>query len=105
MQLFVIIWFILFIYIIAKNIGQFIENENSPVLTVPATIVDMRRKTHHHHHNNGHHISHSYHVTFETQDGEMIELRVKRYEYKELTVGDTGMLTHQGTRYKGFERH
>ena len=97
MQIFVIIWFIFFFFIIAKNIGQFIENENSPVLTVSATIVDKRRRTHHHH-------SHSYHITFETQDGERLELRVKRYEYNELAIGDRGMLTHQGTRYKGFER-
>ena len=41
MQLFVIIWLILFFYIIGKGIAQFVENENSPVLTVPATIVDM----------------------------------------------------------------
>ena len=104
MEIFVVIWVVLFIYIIAKNIGQFIENENSPVLTVSATIVDKRRRTHHHHHSNGHHVSHSYLVTFETQDGELLELRVKRYEYNELEVGDRGMLTHQGTRYKGFER-
>ena len=103
MEIFVVIWLVLFIYIIAKNIGQFIENENSPVLTISATIVDMRRKTHHHH-SNGHHVSHSYLVTFETQDGELLELRVKRYEYNELTIGDKGILTHQGTRYKGFER-
>ena len=102
--IFVIVWFLLFFYIIAKNIGQFIENENSPVLTVSAAIVDMRRKTHHHHHKHGHHHSHSYHITFETQDGERLELRVKRYEYNELTIGDSGMLTHQGTRYLGFER-
>ena len=104
MEIFVVIWVVLFIYIIAKNIGQFIENENSPVLTVSATIVDKRRKTHHHHSNGHHHHSHSYLVTFETQDGEILELRVKRYEYNELEVGDRGMLTHQGTRYKGFER-
>ena len=104
MEIFVVIWLVLFIYIIAKNIGQFIENENSPILTVSATIVDKRRRTHHHHHSNGHHVSHSYLVTFETQDGELLELRVKRYEYNELEVGDRGMLTHQGTRYKGFER-
>ena len=105
MEIFVVIWVVLFIYIIAKNIGQFIENENSPLLTVSATIVDKRRRTHHHHHHsNGHHVSHSYLVTFETQDGELLELRVKRYEYNELEVGDRGMLTHQGTRYKGFER-
>lgn len=44
MQIFVIIWFVVFFYIIAKGIGQFIENENSPVLTGSATIVDKRRK-------------------------------------------------------------
>ena len=104
MEIFVVIWFILFFWIIGKGIAQFIENENSPVLTVPATIVDMRRKTHHHHHKHGHHHSHSYHITFEVENGERIELRVKRYEYNEMSVGDRGMLTHQGTRYKGFER-
>ena len=104
MQIFVIIWFLIFFYIIAKNISQFIENENSPVLTVSATVVDKRRKTHHHHSNGHHHHSHSYHITFENQDGERIELRVKLHEYHDLEIGDRGMLTHQGTRYKGFER-
>ena len=104
MQIFVIIWFLVFFYIVAKNISQFIENENSPVLTVSATVVDKRRKTHHHHSNGHHHHSHSYHITFENQDGERIELRVKRHEYHDLEIGDRGMLTHQGTRYKGFER-
>ena len=104
MEIFLVIWFILFFWIIGKGIAQFIENENSPVLTVPATIVDMRRKTHHHHHKHGHHHSHSYHVTFEMENGERLELRVKRYEYNELSIGDRGMLTHQGTRYQGFAR-
>ena len=48
MEFFFVIFLILFVYILAKNIGQFIENENAPILTVHATIVDMRRKTHHH---------------------------------------------------------
>ena len=42
--------------------------------------------------------------TFQTQVGDLIELRVKRYEYMELAVGDVGMLTHQGTRFQGFAR-
>ena len=100
MHLFVVIWFILFFYIIVKNIAQFIENENSPVLTVSAVIVDKRRRSHHH---QNHH-THSYHIAFETQDGELLELRVRRSEYYELEIGDRGMLTHQGTRYQGFER-
>lgn len=100
MQIFVIIWFVLFFWIIAKNMSQFIENENSPVLTGHATVVDMRRKTHHH---QNHH-SHSYHITFEKENGERLELKVKRHEYKELSTGDRGVLTHQGTRYQGFVR-
>lgn len=104
MEIFVIIWFILFFWIIGKCIAQYIENENSPVLTGPATIVDMRRKTHHHHSNGHHHHTYSYHITFEKENGERLELSVKRYEYNELSVGDRGVLTHQGTRFKGFER-
>ena len=104
MEIFVIIWFVLFCWIIGKGIAQFIENENSPVLTGPATIVDMRRKTHHHHGNGHNHHTHSYHITFEKEDGERLELKVKRNEYNELTIGDRGVLTHQGTRYKSFER-
>ena len=67
MEIFVVIWFAFFFFILFKIISQFIENTNSPVLTGPATIVDMRRKTHHHHSNGHHHHSHSYHVTFEKE--------------------------------------
>ena len=102
MQIFVIIWFALFLFIIFKAVGQWIENENSPVLTVPATVVDMRRKTHHHHGNGHHHHSHSYHVTFQKEDGQRIELKVKRFEYDPMAIGDRGYLTHQGTRFQGF---
>lgn len=104
MNLFVIIWFLLFLYFIVTSIIRFVENERSPVLTVPATVVDTRRKTHHHHHNHGHHHSHSYHVTFELDGGERLELRVLWTAYRELSVGDRGMLTYQGTRYQGFTR-
>ena len=100
MQIFVVIWLILFFCILGRGIAQFLENENAPVLTVPATIVAMRRRTHHH---QNHH-SHSYHVTFEMEGGERLELKVRRQEYRELAIGDRGMLTHQGTRYQGFAR-
>ena len=102
MDLFVIVWFILFFGIIIKNIARFVENENSPVLTVYSTVVATRRKTHHHNHNGSMHTSHSYHVTFELADGQRMELKVKRQEFRELTEGMRGMLTYQGTRFKGF---
>ena len=80
------------------------KNENSPRLTVPAKIVDMRTQTHHHHSNGHHHHSHTYHVTFEVESGDRMELKVSRNEYGMLVVGDSGRVSFQGTRYLGFER-
>ncbi len=104
MEFFAVIIFVLFFAVLFKNIGQWFKNENSPRLTVPAKIVDMRRQTHHHHSNGHHHHTHSYHVTFEVESGDRMELRVDRTEYGLLVLGDSGMLTFQGTRYLGFER-
>ena len=98
MQIFVVIWFILFFYIVGMGIIQFTKNESSPVLTVPAAIVNMRRMTHH----SKNHLSHSYHVTFEMEGGERLELRVRWQDYKEFSIGDRGLLIYQGTRFQGF---
>ena len=103
MEVFAFLFFILFFAVIIKNIGQWFKNENSPRLTVPAKIVDMQRKTHHRHANGHHHHSHSYHVTFEVESGDRMELKVSRSEYEMLTVGDNGKVSFQGTRYLGFE--
>ena len=99
-----ILVFALFIFILVKNIGQWIQNENAPRLTVDAMIVDKRRATHHHHAGGHHHHSHSYHVTFQMDSGDRMELRVRRDEYGVLEVGEQGRLSFQGTRYLGFER-
>lgn len=98
MDLFLVVWFALFFYITGSALVRFVRNENSPILTVPAAIVHMRRKTHHH--NNGH--SHTWHITFRLDTGEELELKVPRGQYRELAVGCRGMLTYQGTRYKNF---
>lgn len=100
MDFFIIVFFILFFAVLAKNIAQWFKNENSPRLTVPAQIVDKRRKTHHGHH----HHTHSYHVTFQVASGDRMELKVGRSEYDRLIVGDSGWVSFQGTRYLGFER-
>ena len=104
MELLIVLFFILFFAVIAKNIAQWFKNENSPRLTVPTKIVDMQRKTHHHHSNGHHHHTHTYHVTFEVESGDRMELKVSRNEYGMLVVGDRGRVSFQGTRYLGFER-
>ena len=104
MEFGVILVLAVFLIALIQGIGQWIENENSPVLTESAVIADRRRRTHHHHSNGHHHHSHSYHVTFLLENGENMELRVRRWEYDSMKAGDKGMLTHQGTRFLGFEQ-
>jgi hypothetical protein len=97
---FFIIWAIVFISIIVRGIAEWSSNNASPRLSVQATIVAKR--SHAHHHQNGH--THSYHITFEVESGDRMELRVPHNEFGLLVEGDVGTLTFQGTRYLSFER-
>lgn len=104
MQIFVVLFFVLFFVAMARVIAQWFKNEKSPRLTVPAVIVDKQRKTHHRRSSGHRHHTHSYHVTFQVESGDRMELRVLRIEYEQLLVGDKGRVSFQGTRYLGFER-
>lgn len=104
--LFFIMFFLvigMFIITIIRNIGEWVNNNNSPRLSIPASVVAKRRTTHHHHSNGHHHHTHSYYVTFQVESGDRKELKVRRSEYVQLMEGDAGTLSFQGTRYLGFE--
>lgn len=45
-----------------------------------------------------------FHVTFQVESGDRMELPVSGREYGMLAEGDIGKLTFQGTRYLSFER-
>ena len=101
----------IFLVTAVKGISQWNKNNQSPRLTVPATVVAKRTNvSHHHHHNHGgagmHHTTHSttYYVTFQVESGDRMELNVSGAEFGMLVEGDRGRLTFQGTRYLGFER-
>jgi hypothetical protein len=89
---------------------QWKRNNDSPVLTVAATVVTKRSDVHYYHHNTGaDNLQHSsssttYYVTFEVASGDRMELKTCDTEYGLLVEQDTGKLTFQGTRYLGFER-
>lgn len=98
-----------FIVTAIQGISQWNKNNNSPRLTVEATVVSKRTNVTHHHHGgaNGHHHHHtstSYYVTFQVQSGDRMEMHLSGHEYGMLIEGDKGMLSFQGTRYLGFER-
>ena len=115
-DLFRIIFTVTFILVISmfivtaiRGIREWHTNNNSPRLTVPATVVAKRTNVTRHHHGgaNGHHhhtTSTSYYVTFQVESGDRMELNVAGHEFGMLIEGDRGNLTFQGTRYLGFER-
>ena len=96
-----------FIVIAVKGIGQWNKNNHSPRLTVPATVVAKRTNVSHHRGAADHHhryTSTTYHVTFQVESGDRMELDVQGHEYGLLVEGDRGKVSFQGTRYLGFER-
>ena len=99
-----ILVFGIFVVTIVRGIGQWNKNNNSPRLTVPATVVSKRTNVSHHHHDHHTHHSTSCYVTFQVDSGDRMELHMTGQEYGMLVEGDRGNLTFQGTRYLGFER-
>lgn len=100
---------VMFVVTAVRGISQWNKNNNSPRLTVPATIVAKHTNVTHHHHNGAgghhhHHTSTTYYVTFQVDSGDRMELQVDGTEYGMLIEGDRGELSFQGTRYLSFER-
>lgn len=113
--IFYVMFFLVFFLVIAtfivtavRGISQWNKNNNSPRLTVEATVVTKRTNvSRHHHHGTGapHHTSSTtYYATFQVASGDRMELRVNGWEYGMLAEGDRGQLTFQGTRYLEFKR-
>ena len=102
-----LMFIVVFIVILVKIVGQWHNNNQSPRLTVEATVVAKRGHTTHHHDAGNIHHSHSsttYYVTFQFESGDRLELHVPHSQFGYLVEGDRGELTFQGTRFLGFER-
>ena len=95
-----------FIVTLVRGVGQWHKNNNSPRLTVPATVASKRMEVSHHHNSESHMTNSStcYYATFQVESGDRMELTVSGSDYGYLVEGDHGKLTFQGTRFLGFER-
>ena len=102
------------IFTLVQGIMTWHKNNQSPRLTVEATVVAKRMNVEHHHHHNagdatgahGHHTLTGtyYYVTFQVESGDRMEFHVSGSEYGMLVEGDKGKLMFQGTRYLSFSR-
>ena len=100
--MFVLVFGIIIVTMV-RGIGEWNKNNQSPKLTVPATVVAKRSDVH-----RGIETMHtftSYYVTFQVESGDRIEFLVSGTEYGMLAEGDSGELTFQGTRYLSFQRN
>ena len=99
-----------FVSVAIRGISEWNKNNNSPRLTVDATVVAKRTNvSHSHHHHGTDHMMHSsssttYYVTFQVPSGDRMELRMAGHQYGLIVEGDRGKLTFQGTRFLDFER-
>lgn len=111
--IFITIFLIVLVGIIVnlvKGVGTWSKNNNSPVLTVEATVVAKRISVSRHHHNRGDNMQHTsnstfYYATFQVESGDRMELGISGTDYGMLVEGDKGKLTFQGTRFKDFQRN
>ncbi|QQE76245.1 DUF2500 domain-containing protein [Brevibacillus composti] len=87
---------------IIKGIANWMKNNASPILSVPAKVIAKRTRTSGGSGNSS--VSTHYYLTFQLENGERQEFHVSGREYGLLIENDTGVLTYQGTRYKKFER-
>ena len=103
-----------FLYVLIKNIQEWHHNNNSPRLTVEATVVAKRENVNVRHtpvagaagvaHGYTASSSTDYYATFEVESGDRMEFSVSGTEYGQLAEGDRGKLSFQGTRFLGFLR-
>ena len=100
--MFVLVFGIIIVTMV-RGVGEWNKNNQSPKLTVPATVVAKRSDVH-----RGIETMHtftSYYVTFQVESGDRMEFEVSDMEYGMLAEGDSGELTFQGTRYLSFQRN
>lgn len=107
MQVIMLLVFVLvlgsIIVTLIRGVGEWNKNNQSPKLTVPATVVAKRSDVH-----RGIETMPtftSYYVTFQVESGDRMEFEVSDMEYGMLAEGDSGELTFQGTRYLNFQRN
>lgn len=112
MPIIIVIGFILIIGIIVFHVVQgaiqWKENNESPILTVEASLVTKREQINRHQHRADEHmmstIYTNYYATFQVESGDRMEFQINDKEYGLLAEKDLGKLTFQGTRYLKFER-
>ncbi len=93
------------VFTLVRGVAQWKHNNESPRLSIEATVVAKRTRVSTHHHNDMPTRSTTYYATFQVASGDRMELVIPSAQIGYLVEGDRGTLSFQGTRFLGFERH
>jgi Protein of unknown function (DUF2500) len=89
---------------VSRSVIQWHRNNQQPVTSAQAKIIAKRTEVRGSMSDSVGSTSTSYYCTFELTTGQRLEHRIAGREYGLLAEGDEGILTYQGTRYRGFQR-
>lgn len=112
--LFPLVFFVVIVLILVtviRSLAQWNKNNQSPVLTMDASVTAKRTDVTHTSNPAGPNMAGAmtahttYRATFQVESGDRLEFVVSGHEYGMLAEGDAGKLTFQGTRYLKFERN
>lgn len=91
-------------FIIFSWILRYIKNENSPIITTKARVIDKKADVHTHFDANGvMSTSETLYLCYELDTGSTIKLIVNGRIYRAAPENEWGNLTFQGTRFIKFE--
>ena len=106
--LFILIWVAVMVYIILKIVGEWSKNRNSPMIQREAFILDVFTREDTSMVPTGSDgsmmpvVNTQYYAKFQFADGSAEEFKLHAKEYKQLAAGMRGILTSQGTWFRGF---
>lgn len=99
------------LFIAVNGAAQWSHNNKQPIRDVKARVVAKRTTTSRtgggmhgdefHHHGS---TQTTHYAAFELDSGDRIEFRLRGSDFGVLLEGDHGVLSYQGTRFKGFSR-
>lgn len=105
MDFLITLFTIAFIGILLFQMIEFIKNESTPEISVPAKLVDKNMRSSSNVDANG--ISSqsiTYYLLFELENGDRLEFMVGHGKYKLYVIGDSGILRYQRKRFNSLDR-
>lgn len=101
---FIVLFIAVLGFIIFSMISRYVKNENSPVISTRAQLIDKKRDWHTHTDANGATMTdETLYLIYQLDTGSEMRFTVNGRIYRHAVAHEWGQLTFQGTRFLRFE--